>query len=97
MDYGSVGYSTIQLCLTKKSNHEREKGRKMETVIEYERYEVRLSGGDLVLGKLYKGEVSPLTYSNRAQALRAAAREVGSYVIQRGRPFFVRLPEREET
>jgi hypothetical protein len=67
----------------------------MDTIIEYERYEAKLSDGTVVLGKLYKGEVSPLTYSNRAQARRAAAREMGGCVIHRGRPFYVWLPESE--
>lgn len=65
-------------------------------IIEYERYEAELRDGTLVLGKLYRSgdgdkEVVPVTYSNRTQAARAAQRE-GGVVIQRGRPFYVRLP-----
>ncbi len=64
-----------------------------DAIIEYERYEVRLRDGTTGLGKLYKGEVTPLTYSNRAQAERSAKAE-GGIVVQRGHPFFVRLPSR---
>ena len=60
-----------------------------------ERYEVALHDGTVVLGKLYKGEVCPLHYSNRSQAEQAAQRE-GGVVIHRGRPFYVRVGRAEE-
>ena len=56
------------------------------------RIEVKLNDGTLVLGKMYKGEPWALTYANRTQAQRAADRE-GGEVIQRGRPFYVGLPQ----
>lgn len=59
-------------------------------VITYERIECTLRDGTLVLGKEYKGETFPKTYANRTQAERAAQKEAGD-VIQRGRPFYVRL------
>jgi len=62
----------------------------MEPTIEYERYEVTLPSGVVVLGKLYKGEVCALTYSNRTQAERSAQREGGD-VIRPHRNFLVRL------
>ena len=61
-----------------------EEERNMETT--------RLRDGTLVLAKLYKGELDALTYANRTQADQAAKRE-GGEVIQRGRVFFVSLPE----
>jgi hypothetical protein len=51
---------------------------------------VRLYAGDLVTSK--DGEY-PVTYANRTQAERAAAKIPGAVVIVRGRPFFVRVPE----
>jgi hypothetical protein len=59
-------------------------------VITYERIECTLRDGTLVLGKEYQGETFPKTYANRTQAERAAQKEAGE-VIQRGRPFYVRL------
>jgi len=44
-----------------------------------------------VLGKMLQNtEVVAVTYANRTQAERSAKRE-GGEVIQRGRPFYVRL------
>ena len=61
------------------------------TTISYERYEFKLRDGTIVLGKLdADGGVRPYHYANRSQAERAAQRENGE-VIQRGRPFYVRL------
>ena len=51
---------------------------------------VTLRNGDVVLGKLYQGKPSAVTYANRTQAERSAAKVSGD-VIQRGRPFYVRL------
>lgn len=62
----------------------------MSVTIEYDRIEVTLRDGTVVLGKLYKGEPTPLTYSNRTQAERSAKRENG-VIIQRGRPFYVKV------
>lgn len=62
--------------------------------IEYERFEAKLNDGTIVLGKLYQDEVVAVTYSNRTQAERSAKRE-GGEVIQRGRPFYVRLKAAE--
>ena len=53
-------------------------------------YEKTLWDGQIVLGKLYEGAVVAVTYANRTQAQRAADLK-GGVVIQRGRPFFVRL------
>lgn len=55
----------------------------------------RLRDGTLVLAKLYHGKPSALTFANRTQAERAAARVSGhsgagtGLVIHRGRPFYV--------
>ena len=51
-----------------------------------------LKNGDVVLahGAAAYG-ISAYTYANRAQAEKAAKR-VGGIVIQRGRPFYVKLP-----
>ncbi len=62
----------------------------MNAIIEYERYEARLSDGTTVLGKCTEHGVSAKTYANRTQANKAASRENGE-VIQRGRPFYVRI------
>lgn len=60
------------------------------------RIEVRLRDGTLVLGKLHtcEGNTEPTAkqYTNRTQCWRAAQKEGGT-VIQRGRPFYVQLPE----
>jgi hypothetical protein len=47
-----------------------------------------LRDGTVVLAKMYKGEPSAMTYSNRTQAETAAVKN-GGEVIQRGRPFYV--------
>ncbi len=57
------------------------------------RIEVTLRDGTVVLAKLYKGEPSALTYANRTQAENAARKEPDGEVIQRGRPFYVRVKE----
>jgi hypothetical protein len=49
-----------------------------------------LRDGTTVLAKQYKGETCAVTYANRTQASNAAQKH-GGEVIQRGRPFFVRL------
>jgi hypothetical protein len=61
-------------------------------IVEYERIEITLRDGTRVLGKDHKerGHCA-LTYSNRTQAAKAAAREPDGAVIQRGRPFYVAL------
>ena len=51
---------------------------------------VTLRDGTMVLAKLYEGAPSALTYANRTQAQRAAE-SIGGDVIQRGRPFYVRV------
>lgn len=53
--------------------------------------ETALRDGTKVLAKMYHGQAWAMTYANRTQAERAAAK-FGGEVIQRGRPFFVRLP-----
>ena len=50
-----------------------------------------LRTGEIVLARPWDGRTYPVTYTNRTQAERAAAK-VGGEVIQRGRPFYVRLP-----
>uniref|UniRef100_A0A6M3KHT1 Uncharacterized protein n=1 Tax=viral metagenome TaxID=1070528 RepID=A0A6M3KHT1_9ZZZZ len=54
----------------------------------------RLNDGTLVAARYnYDGtEVNAWTYANRTQAKRAAER-LGGEVIQRGRPFYVKLEE----
>ncbi len=47
---------------------------------------------ETVLARLTNGEPYPYTFANRTQARNAAAK-VGGTVIQRGRPFFVRMPD----
>lgn len=54
---------------------------------------VTLNNGQVVLGKLYKGEPCALTYSNRTQA-RRKANEIGGTVYHRQGPFYV-APEKE--
>jgi hypothetical protein len=62
-----------------------------QALIEYERLEVKLNDGTIVLGKMLQNtEVVAVTYANRTQAERSAKRE-GGEVLQRGRPFYVRL------
>lgn len=51
----------------------------------------KLSNGEVVLAKLSRGNLYPFTYSNRTQAEKKAE-AVGGEVVQRGRPFFVRMP-----
>ena len=58
--------------------------------IEYERIEVMLRDGTTVLGKNERGQFSAKTFANRTQAQNAAKHE-GGEVVQRGRPFYVRL------
>jgi hypothetical protein len=50
----------------------------------------RLRSGDLVTSK---DGSWPTQYTNKTQALRAAAKIAGAEMIQRGRPFYVRVPE----
>jgi hypothetical protein len=63
--------------------------------IAYERITVALRDGTRVLGKRYKGELRALTYANRSQAVRSALHEGGD-VVQRGRPFYVRITDNGE-
>ncbi len=51
---------------------------------------ITLRDGTQVLAKPYKGELTALTYANRTQATAAAVR-TGGIVIQRGRPFLVKI------
>ena len=46
-----------------------------------------------VLAKLYKGELSAITYANRTQAEKAAAKMGTEWCVYRGmgRPFYVAL------
>ncbi len=53
----------------------------------------RIHTGELVTS--HDGEW-PTQYTNRTQANKAAARIPGAEVIQRGRPFYVRIPEPEK-
>ncbi len=48
-----------------------------------------LNDGTVVLAKLYKGEPSALTYANRSQANKAAAKVQGDVIGTR--PFYVRV------
>lgn len=50
-----------------------------------------LNDGTVVLAKLYKGKPSALTYANRSQANKAAARVQGEVIGRR--PFYVRVPK----
>lgn len=50
----------------------------------------KLNSGVVVLAKLYKGEPSAMTFSNRTQAENAAQKS-GGWVCQMGRPFYVRV------
>ncbi len=52
----------------------------------------KCASGDLVLGKLIDGTVTPKIFANRSLANNAATRIPGAAVIQRGRPFLVRVP-----
>ena len=52
-----------------------------------------LRSGDVVTSKDGKW---PKQYANRTGAEKAAAKIPGADVIQRGRPFYVRLPKAEE-
>jgi len=61
----------------------------MEDTVTY-----RLRSGDLVTSKDGKW---PTQYTNKTQALRAAAKIAGAEMIQRGRPFYVRVPETPDT
>ena len=47
--------------------------------------------GDSVIGKLVDGIVSAKTFGNRTQANQAASQVPNAEVVQRGRPFLVRL------
>jgi hypothetical protein len=49
----------------------------------------RLRSGDVVTSRDGKW---PLQYANRTAAEIAASKIVGAVVIQRGRPFYVRVP-----
>lgn len=55
----------------------------------------RLADGTVVAARYdYDGkEINAWTYANRTQAERAAAR-LGGEVIQRGRPFYVKLEDK---
>ena len=53
----------------------------------------RLRSGELVTSK--DGEW-PTQYTNRTQAQKAAAKIPGEEMIQRGRPFYVRVQESKE-
>lgn len=48
-----------------------------------------LRSGDIVTAKTNDW---PTQYANRTQAQKAAAKIPGATVIQRGRPFYVKLP-----
>lgn len=50
-----------------------------------------LYNGETVLAKSYKGHLFPKTFANRTQAETAAASVDGGFVVQRGRPFYVRV------
>lgn len=49
-----------------------------------------LYNGETVLAKSYKGHLFAKTFANRAQAEKAAAAAEG-FVVQRGRPFYVKV------
>ena len=53
----------------------------------------RLRSGDLVTSK---DGTWPTQYANRTQARKAAAQIPGAEMIQRGRPFYVRVPDGKE-
>jgi hypothetical protein len=50
----------------------------------------RLRSGELVTSK---DGTWPTQYTNKTQALKAAAKIPGAEMIQRGRPFYVLVPE----
>lgn len=60
---------------------------------------VKLNSGVVVLGKTTEYGLSAVTYANRTQANKAAAKLVASgvkaEVIHRGRPFYVMVTETE--
>lgn len=56
----------------------------------------RLRQGALVLGRIYKGQLRPLAYVNRAGAAASAARHGGTVFQPRPGPvFYVRFGEGE--
>jgi len=56
----------------------------------------RLRDGTLVLARELKDYgIAAYTYANRTQAERAA-QKVGGQVVQRGRPFYVRVEEAKQ-
>jgi len=52
---------------------------------------VTLNNGRIVLAKLYQGQPTALTYSNRTQAERVAALQGADWAVYHGtsRPFYV--------
>jgi len=60
-------------------------------------HSVKLSTGERVAAKMRRersrrGEITALTFTNRTQAAKLAA-DIGGAVIQRGRPFYVQIPQ----
>ena len=45
--------------------------------------------GMLCLGKIYKGEIVPISYANRTQAQRAANKAGSGWFVRIQRPFYV--------
>jgi hypothetical protein len=57
-------------------------------------FRATLRDGTPVVGKMYKGQVTPAQYANRTQANKRAALCGGVVIKRLGRPFYVMLPER---
>jgi hypothetical protein len=57
--------------------------------------------GETVVAKVYKGDTVPVTYSNRTQAhakaIELQRQGIPAVVIVRGRPFYVKIEQKEVT